>query len=438
MSRSEDRLAQAGADVLRIAGTSVLVVADLSPASEPWRHPAWPLCRGLGALGFGCVHLWCAEEHHDDIAELMEGFPFVPDVAPAPGRWASGAPACDVVLSVGNDVGLRNACARLARARSSRFASVSWGTTWVSMASPTGVTSEPATEDRRFAVDAEPLSPIARIAAGLALQEALTSAGRVEAAVSPEPVVCFDAAAEARTPRAHGRTWPPVCIESEIVEVIGAGAIGTNFLESLAPVLGPGCELRIFDFDQVGPENLAIQAAFSPEDVGRWKATVMAERLAPLCDPALDIRPLVLGYEDRPASLSLPSLRVVCPDRFATRKHANDRSLADGVPLVEAASSPLAAQQRSYLPGWTACLEHRIPRLAARAAREGARASCSEEHALTLPGTNMICGGILAAEALRTLRPEALGGPSSGTVVYDARFPQRFGVVDVRPACVHS
>jgi molybdopterin/thiamine biosynthesis adenylyltransferase len=171
--------------------------------------------------------------------------------------------------------------------------------------------------------------------------------------------------------------------------------------------------------------------------MGLPKAAVMAEKLAPLCDPALDLRPMVMRYEERPPTLAAPSLRVACPDSFAARKHANDCSLADGVPLAEAGSSPLAAQERTYLPGRTACIQHRIPNLSERAASERDRASCSAEHAFTLPGTNMICAGILAAEALRALQPETFGWPSAGTVVYDAHFPERFGVSDVRPACFH-
>jgi hypothetical protein len=61
----------------------------------------------------------------------------------------------------------------------------------------------------------------------------------------------------------------------------------------------------------------------------------------------------------------------------------------------------------------------------------------SLNRALTLPGTSMICGGILAAEALRALRPQEFGWPSTGTVVYDAHFPERFGVIDLRPPCSH-
>ncbi len=59
----EDRIAQAGADVLAIAETTVLIVLDDPPQGQPWEHPAWALCRGLGALGFGTIHLCGAGEH---------------------------------------------------------------------------------------------------------------------------------------------------------------------------------------------------------------------------------------------------------------------------------------------------------------------------------------------------------------------------------------
>ena len=434
----QDRVEQAGADILSISETEVLVVTDDFPSGEPWHHPVWPLCRALGALGFGCIHLRGAEVFRDDFSMMMEGFPFTQESAlRLEDALPQDAPPREIVLHFGSDRDLRGASARLAQSRSSHFASLSWGTTWVAMESLAADLGDGSLPDADPMAEEETLTPVTRIAAGLALQETLIQAGQLEAAAPPAPLVLFDAVAETRSHRVEASMWPPVCIESSIVEAIGAGAVGTHFLETFGPLLGAGCELRIFDFDEVGPENLAIQATFSPEDVGRPKATVMAEKLAPLCDPALHLRSMVMRHEERPPTLSRPSLRVACPDTFAARKRVNDCSLTDGVPLVEAGSSPLASQERTYLPGRTACLEHRIPRLSERAASERDRAPCAVEQAFTLPGTNMICAGILAAEALRALQPENFGWPSTGSVVYDAHFPERFGLIDVRPACNH-
>ncbi|MHC4608220.1 MAG: ThiF family adenylyltransferase, partial [Planctomycetota bacterium] len=308
----------------------------------------------------------------------------------------------------------------------------------VTLLSSSGIPDAAASPACSDAIEEELLEPVSRIAAGVALQEALIVAGRLQAAAAADPRVCFDAAADRRSRQAEGGHPPPSCVEDAVVEVIGAGAVGANLLESLAPVLGPGCELRIFDFDEIGPENLPVQAAFSPEDVGRPKAEVMAEKLAQICDPFLEVRPMVMRYEGRASTLARPSLRVACVDTFAARKYLNDCALADGVPLVEAGCSPLVAQVRSYLPGRTACLACRIPNLSKRASEERRGAACSQEAPFTLPGTAMIGGGILALEALKALQPESFGWPSSGIVAYDARFASRFGVIETRPACSHA
>jgi hypothetical protein len=320
-----DRVAQAGADVLGIAQTSVWVVVEGPALGVSRAHPAWALCRGLGATGFGGIHLRGGEDHSDELSLLLQDVGFTQGAALGPGHvLADDAPACDILLHLGSEGGSRDLCAGFAAASSARFASLSWAGTSVAMTSGSEVSGGVATPEPGDGIDLEPLAPIGRIAAGLALQEALIFAGQLRPAALPDPEVSFDAAAESRTCQVDAPLWPPVRIEDSIIEVIGAGAVGTNLLESLAPLLGPGCELRIVDFDEVGPENVAVQPAFSVEDVGRPKATAMAEKLAPLCDPALDIRPMVMRCEDRPRTLGRPSLRIACPDRFAVRKHLND------------------------------------------------------------------------------------------------------------------
>lgn len=433
-----DRVALAGADVLRIAETRVLLVVDEAPLWPPSEHPAWALCRGLGALGFADIQLCTSRDHAVDLSPLLpDGGVGWPSPLELHDICAAEAGDFEVVLHLGGMRRAKEECAALAAANGAGFASLSWGLTWVTLASGAVVPDQDKLEGPFGGLGLDPLPPVARIAAGLALQEALNSAGRLSSAAPPAAEVSFDAAAESRTGTSHARAWRGARIEQAIIDVVGAGGVGIHLLEALAPLLGDGCELRIFDFDEVGFENLAVQAAFAPEDVDRPKAVVMAERLAPACNPGLTLRPLVMRYEERPEKLARPSLRIACPDTFAARKYVNDCSLADGVPLVEAGSSPLAAQQRSYLPGRTACLEHRIARLGPLAAEERDSASCALEQALTLPGTNMICGGILAAEALRALEPARFGAPSRGTIVYDARFPERFGVTDLRPPCRH-
>jgi molybdopterin/thiamine biosynthesis adenylyltransferase len=222
-----------------------------------------------------------------------------------------------------------------------------------------------------------------------------------------------------------------------VIDVVGAGGLGVHLLESLISCLDSTCELRIFDPDVVAEENLAMQIAYTESDIGAPKALVMAKHLG-LQSPRTRIRPYVERYEQRPRERTPPTLRIACVDSFASRKALNDMALADGIPLAEAGSAPWAAQQRTYLPGRTACLEHRIRNLSRKAATEKESQGCAQNPALTLPGTNMVIGGILAAESLRALQPESFGCPSDGTITYDVRAPARFGIVDSRQACEHS
>jgi molybdopterin/thiamine biosynthesis adenylyltransferase len=443
MNREPDpslgRVLEGGADILAIADASVLVVVDEIVDLSPWTHPVWPLCRALAALGFGGIEICGGKDSVDELSDLMRraAFTQVSELESLEGL-ADGSAPCDLVFYLGNDAGIRERCASVARTMRTPVRAISWGTSWVAMESRApgeeGAQScgVPTRETSR-----EPLPAVARMAAGLALQEALIVAGRLEVASPPAPLVFFDAASETRSADRTTSGWYSVDIGPAVVEVVGAGGIGTHLLESLAPLLTAGSELRIFDFDSVGPENLAVQSVFGPENVGRPKAEVMAEKLGWSCDPALAIEAFVMRYEDRPEDLSTPSLRVLCPDTFSARAHANDCSLVDGAPLAEAGSSPLVAQQRTYAPGITACLEHRIPDLQRRVIEERDRAACGYGHAITLPGVNMIAGGLLALEALRAMDPFELGPPSDGTIVYDARFPQRFGVIEPRPPCCH-
>ena len=282
-------------------------------------------------------------------------------------------------------------------------------------------------------------APISRIAAGIVFQELLMNVGNVRLAAPLEKMVLYNAAAEDRvTPRME-RPWTPDPVDNVIVDAVAAGGIGINVLESILPMLGSGSEIRVYDSDVVGPENLSTQSLFSAQDVGRPKAIVAAEKLQPI-NPNVNIRPMVMRYQQQPSGLSRCSVRTICPDNWQTRVFANFLSTRyDGVPLTEAGSSPLSAQQRTYYPGLTACLEHRIHNLVKKAAEESEPNSCSANPALTLPGTNAIIGGILAVETLKVLDPKRFGGsPSRGTIGYDAREPQRFGILDVRPPCKHD
>lgn len=433
-----DRISDAGVDVLQLTQISVLVKVSDIVRERVWQHPAYALCRGLGALGFGSIYLCGAADYFDNLDEVMQGSNFIQQ----PGVWlmeeqTHAVPETDVIVDMTNDIASESFCNQLSLAQSCPCISITWGHTWVAM-SPSVITAARLGELSKLGgASRETLPPISRLAAGLALQEVLMLAGNVEFAAPLDAMVIYNAAAEDRTTRLVEKPWKADTVENVVLEVVGAGGIGVHVLECLSSMLGYGCKLRIFDPDRVGMENLALQKPYTLSDVSRSKSQVMAEKLTRISNATVRIQPFVMTYQQRPRYLSKPSIRIVCADNFTVRKYANDLSIADGVPLVEAGSSPLAAQQRTYYPGLTACLSHRICDLADKAAMEKQTVSCSKSNALTLPGTNMIIGGILAVEALKVLRPEHFGSPSRGTVNYDARFPSRFGVLDAKPPCEH-
>lgn len=428
---SSDRISQAGLDMEKISRTSVLLkVGDIKPELLR-QHPVFALCRSLGAIGIGSLHLCGSPDYFDCLDDIMGNTVFVQH----PGIWlteelALMSPKVDMIIDLTNNFGSNSYCGKLSLARKCPLFTVMWGDTWVAVNSSRIIPGElkmlPARMyDKVF-------SPVSRIACGLALQEILMCAGNADLAAPLEGTVIYKAAEDRMTAQ-NSRTIEPV--ENVVIEVVGAGAIGVHFLGSIIPVLGANCELRIFDPDEVGIENLALQSPYIMADVGNSKAVVIAEKLMGLRLSNVNILPFAMSYQDRSKDISKPTVRVVCADNFAVRKYANDLSVNDGICLMETGSVPMATQIRAYYPGMTACLEHRIRNLSERVEREKEAVSCTKSLNPTLPGTNMIAGGILAIEVLKSIAPDRFGKPSKGVITYDARIPQRFAVTDIRQPC---
>jgi len=435
-----DRVAEAGVDTRRLAQSEVLIcVGKALRSAELCGHPVDALCRALMPLGFRAVSLCGGEEFFGELVVDTEG-----GLQHFPGDGSAETLAClaasaDVVVDLDSDDDGRPESGRAATERPSLGLRFRWGDAWAAMWS--APQSDLCRLDSAAPTPATGTStaPIARIVAGLALQEIVIHTGRIAAACPPARCIAYDAGTESRGWEGEqgigGMTQ--FGIEHAIIDVVGAGAVGAHLLECLVPLLA-NSELRIFDPDVVAPENLSLSAMYDADDVGRSKAVAAASRLTVKAGHDVSIHPFPTRYEEQPRSLRPPSLRIACVDTFAARNYLNDLSLGDGVPLTEAGSSPLAGQVRTYLAGRTACLAHRIPRLAQKAASEKDSASCLQNPAPTLPGVNMVVAGMQALEAVRTLWSPDAGGPSLGTIVYDCREPRRIGVTGVRAPCVHE
>ncbi|MHA2231440.1 MAG: ThiF family adenylyltransferase [Candidatus Hodarchaeales archaeon] len=431
-------MSDAGGNLRKISRATVLIkVGDIN-AQEVCQHPVYNLLKALGAVGFGSIYLCGAADYFDDLDFMMQGANFIQ----IPGLWfsqhiARAAPRANIIVNLTNDFESGPICAYVSASRSCNYLQLVWGPCWVTAS---GRPIESAELGKLPKSNSKTYTPatIASIVSGLALQEVLMNVSDMELFEPIAEVVIYNMAANDRISTRLDQLWSCGGVKGKTVELIGAGAVGSHTLECLVPMLNHGCELRIFDYDDVGVENLAIQTVFSEKDVGRPKAEVMTEKLQRM-SRGPKIEPFVMPYQEYPTHLSRPSLRVVCPDNWKARKYANDLSIQhDGVPLVEAASSAEAAIQRSYYPGITACLEHRIPNFAKKAATEKEPESCGQSTAPTLPGTNMVIAGILAAEAMKALVPEQFGLVSKGCICYDVRCGRRFRVINEKSPCSHD
>ena len=108
-----DRVALAGADVLRIGETRVLIVVDEAPIWPPSAHPAWALCRGLGALGFADIQLCTSGGYAVDLSPLLPngGVGWAPPLE-LDDVCAAGSHDFAVVLHLGNLRRTRERCER--------------------------------------------------------------------------------------------------------------------------------------------------------------------------------------------------------------------------------------------------------------------------------------------------------------------------------------
>jgi adenylyltransferase/sulfurtransferase len=179
------------------------------------------------------------------------------------------------------------------------------------------------------------------------------------------------------------------------VLVIGAGGLGCPALQYLAAA-GVG-HISIVDGDRVSLSNLNRQILFGEENIGEWKATVAARKLA---YSDIRIAPLNVFISNQNALSLIASHDLVIDgsDNFPTRYLVNDACALLGKPLVLGAiyqyegqvmllnAGPHPCHYRDLYPHPPAA--HEIP-------------NCHETGVLgVLPG---IIGCMMAAEAIKFL-----------------------------------
>lgn len=200
------------------------------------------------------------------------------------------------------------------------------------------------------------------------------------------------------------------------VMIVGAGALGNEILKNLA-LVGIGYML-IIDFDVVEATNLTRSVLFRPEDIGKLKAEVAAQRLKEL-NPDVKVA-CICGDVTSDVGLGVfRSMDVVLVgvDNFGARIFANRACFKLGTPWINGGIQELVGEFHVYIPGKGACYECNLPTEAYKEIKR--RLSCllpieevKQGRVPTTPTIASIIGGLQVQEALKLTHRRKIAGGS--------------------------
>jgi len=201
--------------------------------------------------------------------------------------------------------------------------------------------------------------------------------------------------------------WDQVKLSSASVLVVGAGALGNEAVKNLA-LLGLG-NIFVADFDRIETSNLTRSALFRQQDVGRWKAEILAERATQL-NPDCRVHPLVLDvrYNLGLAFLKRMNLIFGCLDNREARYYINRNSFLLKKTFIDGGLDTLNGSVSVFQPPETACYECTLG--PADRAELQKRISCLKSvdpeikhHVPTAPTIASIVGGLQVQIGIRAL-----------------------------------
>lgn len=141
-------------------------------------------------------------------------------------------------------------------------------------------------------------------------------------------------------------------IAQAAVLIVGAGGIGCAVSQYLAA--GGVGRIVISDFDTVDATNLGRQVLYGPQDIGKSKVRIAAQRLT-AGNPDIDIEAIDARLEDDALAKLLPTIDVVLDgsDNFATRFQISDACVAASRTLVCGAAIRLEGQLAVFGPDYS-------------------------------------------------------------------------------------
>ncbi|RZG65151.1 HesA/MoeB/ThiF family protein [Acinetobacter junii] len=144
------------------------------------------------------------------------------------------------------------------------------------------------------------------------------------------------------------------------VLIIGAGGIGCTSAELLARA-GVG-KITIVDADTIEMSNLQRQIAFTPNDIGRYKAEILAKHLQ-VINPHIHVSYKNIRFDETNADDLIQHQDVVLDgcDNFTTRYLANAICKKYQVPLISASAIGFEGQM-FMVESDSACYECLFPK----------------------------------------------------------------------------
>jgi adenylyltransferase/sulfurtransferase len=236
--------------------------------------------------------------------------------------------------------------------------------------------------------------------------------------------------------------WSQERISDARVMVVGAGAIGNETLKNLA-LLGFR-NIFIVDFDTIATSNLSRTVLFRPEDKGRRKSEVAAERTREMCladAPRVDWFDGDVVWDLGTGVFREMDVVLGCLDNVETRFAINRQCWLAQTPWIDAGIFELAGGVSVYFPGQPPCYQCTATSEQIKAAR--LRYSCDDFKQLvaeegkvpTVQVASAIASALQVQEAVKFLCGQEVAG---GKKIFFQGQTNEFDLLNytVNPGCM--
>jgi molybdopterin/thiamine biosynthesis adenylyltransferase len=213
--------------------------------------------------------------------------------------------------------------------------------------------------------------------------------------------------------------WDQTKLSAASIAVVGAGALGNHVCLGLIG-LGIGT-IKIFDFDQIEPDNLNRQSLFCEADITKNKAETLAERLKERNSSLM-----IVGIEEKIDDDNIEdlfrriNLVIDCVDLISVRRILSRFCLEKNIPLIHGGISWLGGQT-AILTRTTPCINCIYPE-SEQLQERNEITSCTRKPEASVVYTSQIIAGIMVENVRKILMPLPDDPPHTGQLLkYDTR-----------------